>query len=43
VKFQLLTAASMNMAVFWDDASCSLVETDRGFRDPYCPHHPGGD
>jgi hypothetical protein len=32
VRFQDLTAASMNMTVFWDVASCSLVETDGRFR-----------
>jgi hypothetical protein len=28
-KFQILTAASMKMAVFWNVAPCSLVEIDR--------------
>jgi hypothetical protein len=32
VRFQVLTAASMKMAVFWDVAQCSLVEIDRRFR-----------
>jgi hypothetical protein len=26
LRFQVLTAASMKMTVFWDVASCSLVE-----------------
>jgi hypothetical protein len=28
VSFPVLTAVSMKMTVFWDDAPCSLVETD---------------
>jgi hypothetical protein len=28
VIFQVLTATSMKMTIFWDVASCSLVETD---------------
>jgi hypothetical protein len=31
----------MKMTVFWDVAPCSLVETDRGFRDAYCLHNQG--
>jgi hypothetical protein len=31
------------MAVFWDVASCSLVETDRSFRGMYRLHHRGDD
>jgi hypothetical protein len=34
--FQVLTAASMNMTVFWDVVPCSLVEIDRRFRGAYC-------
>jgi hypothetical protein len=30
---------SMKMAVFWDVAPCSPVETDRRFRGAYCLHH----
>jgi hypothetical protein len=33
---EFLTAASMNMAVFWDVAPCSLVGTDRRFKGAYC-------
>jgi hypothetical protein len=33
VRFQVLTAASMNMAVFWVVVSRSLVEVYRRFRD----------
>jgi hypothetical protein len=32
VRFQVLTAASMRMSVFWDVAPRSLVETNRRFR-----------
>jgi hypothetical protein len=32
MRFQVLTAASMKMTVFWDFAPCSLVEIDRRFR-----------
>jgi hypothetical protein len=32
VRFQVLTAASTNMAVFWDVAPCNLVEIDQRFR-----------
>jgi hypothetical protein len=32
----------MKMTVFCDVAPCSLVETDRRFRDSYCLHHQGG-
>jgi hypothetical protein len=39
VRFQVLTAASMKMAVVWDLGSCSLVETDRRFRGVCCLHH----
>jgi hypothetical protein len=28
VRFQVLTAASMKMTVFWDVAPCSLLEID---------------
>jgi hypothetical protein len=32
VRFQVLTAASTKVTVFWDVAPCSLVENDRRFR-----------
>jgi hypothetical protein len=32
VRSQVLTAASMKMAVFWDAAPCSVVEDYRRFR-----------
>jgi hypothetical protein len=31
VMFEVLTATSMKMAVFWDVAPCILVHTDRRF------------
>jgi hypothetical protein len=40
VRFQVLTAASMKMTVFWDVAQCSVVEIDRRFRGAYCLHCP---
>jgi hypothetical protein len=40
-SFQVLTAVSMKMTVFWDAAPCSLVEIDRRFRGTYCLHHRG--
>jgi hypothetical protein len=39
MRFQVLTATNMRMAVFWDVAPCSLVEVDRRFRGTYCLHH----
>jgi hypothetical protein len=38
VLFQVLTAASMNMAAFWDIASCCLVKVHRRFRGTYFLH-----
>jgi hypothetical protein len=35
VIFQVLTAASMKMTVFWDVAPCSLVDNGRRFRGTY--------
>jgi hypothetical protein len=32
----------IKMTVFWDLAPCSLVETNRRFRDAYCLHHQCG-
>jgi hypothetical protein len=42
VRFQILKAATMKMAVFWDAVPCSLIETDRRFRHSYCLHHQSG-
>jgi hypothetical protein len=43
VEFEVLTAASMKMAVFWVVAPCSLVEVYQRFRGTYCLHHLGDD
>jgi hypothetical protein len=40
-RFEILTAASMKMAVFWVVALCSLVEVYRRFRGTCCLHHQG--
>jgi hypothetical protein len=37
--FDVLTAASMKMAVFWVVALCSLVEIYRRFGGTCCLHH----
>jgi hypothetical protein len=39
MRFKVLTAACMKMAVFWDVAPCGLVEVYRRFRGACCPHH----
>jgi hypothetical protein len=36
MRYQVLTATSMKMAVFWDVSLCSLVYIDRRFRGAYC-------
>jgi hypothetical protein len=36
VRFQVLTAASMKMTVFWVVAPCSLVEVYRRLRGACC-------
>jgi hypothetical protein len=41
VTFQVLTAASMKMTVFWDVRLCCLVEAYRRFRGTCCLHHQG--
>jgi hypothetical protein len=43
VRFQVLTAASMKIDVFWDVEPCSLVEVYRRFRAACCLHHQGDD
>jgi hypothetical protein len=40
-EIQLVTAASMNMAAFWDTPPCGLVYVDRRFRGAYCIYHQG--
>jgi hypothetical protein len=39
VRSQVLTAASMKMAVLWVVAPCSLVEVYRRFSGACCLHH----
>jgi hypothetical protein len=41
VGFEVFTAVSMMMAVFWVVAPCSLVELYQRFRGPCCLHHQG--
>jgi hypothetical protein len=41
VGFEVLTAVSMKIAVFWVVAPCSLVEVYQLFRDPCYLHHQG--
>jgi hypothetical protein len=41
VKFQVVTAVSMMMTVFWDVAPCCFAEVYRRFRGPCCLHHQG--
>jgi hypothetical protein len=39
VRFEVLKAMSVKMAVFWDVAPCSLVDIDRRFIGAYCLHY----
>jgi hypothetical protein len=39
VGFEVLTAVSTKMAVFWVVALCSLVEVYKSFGGLCCPHH----
>jgi hypothetical protein len=41
MRFQVLTAVSMKIRAFWDNAPCSLVVVDRRFRREYCLRHQG--
>jgi hypothetical protein len=41
VGFEVLTAVSTKMAIFWVVAPCSLVEDYQRFRGPCCLHHQG--
>jgi hypothetical protein len=38
VRFQVLTAASIQFRVFWDVLTCSQADVDRRFRGAYCLH-----
>jgi hypothetical protein len=39
VEFEVLTAVSTKMAVFWVLVTCSLVEVYQRFKGPCCLHH----
>jgi hypothetical protein len=39
LRFEVLRAMSKKMAVFWDVATCGLVDTGRRFRGAYYLHH----
>jgi hypothetical protein len=39
VRFEVFTAASMKLTIFWDVAPCILVEVYRRFTGVYCLHH----
>jgi hypothetical protein len=41
VGFEVLTAVSTKMAVFWVVTQCSLVEVYQRFRGPWCLHLQG--
>jgi hypothetical protein len=41
VRFEVLTAMSMDVAAFWNVALCSLVDVQKHFRGAYCLHHQG--
>jgi hypothetical protein len=43
VGFEVSTAVSTKMAVFWVVAPCSLVEVYQRFRGPCCLHHQGNE
>jgi hypothetical protein len=41
IGFEVLTAVSTKMAVFWVVAPCSVVEVYQRSRGPCCLHHQG--
>jgi hypothetical protein len=43
VRFEVLMVATMQMAVFWVVAPCSLVEVYQCFRGACCLHHQGNE
>jgi hypothetical protein len=43
IGFEVVTAASMKMIVFWVVAPCSLVEVYQLFRGACCLHHQGNE
>jgi hypothetical protein len=40
VRYQILTAANMEMNIFWDVAPCCLVNVYRRFSGAVCSHRP---
>jgi hypothetical protein len=43
VRFEVLTAVSTKMDIFWVVAPCKLVDVYQRFRGPCCLHHQGDD
>jgi hypothetical protein len=41
MRSEVLTATAMNMAIFWNTATCSLLNIDRRFTKAYCLHMQG--
>jgi hypothetical protein len=41
VRFEVFTASSMKIGVFWYVAPDSVADIDRRFREAYCLHHQG--
>jgi hypothetical protein len=41
IRFYVLMAADMQVAVFWDAALCNPIEIDQCFREFRCVHHQG--
>jgi hypothetical protein len=41
MRFQILTAASMKMTVFWGVLQCSLADVYRRFKGACCLHYQG--
>jgi hypothetical protein len=41
VRFQVFTAASIKLKVFWGILPCSQTDFDRRFRGTCCLHHQG--
>jgi hypothetical protein len=42
LRFEVLTAGTMNRTMFWVAALHSVIEVNRRFRGAYCLHHKGG-
>jgi hypothetical protein len=43
MTFQVPTATSIKMSVFWGIAPCGLRDIGHRLRGPYCLHHQGND